>query len=104
MRISDWSSDVCLSDLVKPAMIAEATRDARAGAEQFARDSATSVGTIKQATQGYFSIGARDGDNSSSSESPFKKVRVVTTVDRSEERRVGKESVSTCRYRWSADI
>src|SRR3546814_11332204 len=36
---------------VKPAMIAEATRDARAGAEQFARDSATSVGTTKQATQ-----------------------------------------------------
>ena len=66
---------------VKPAMIAEATRDARAGAEQFARDSDTSVGTIKQATQGYFSIGARDGDNSSSSESPFQKVRVVTTVD-----------------------
>src|SRR3546814_16300828 len=41
---------------VKPAMIAEATRDARARAEPFARDSATSVGTIKQATQGYFSI------------------------------------------------
>src|SRR3546814_13907485 len=35
---------------VKPAMIAEATRDARAGAEQFARDSATSVGTLKQAS------------------------------------------------------
>mgnify|MGYP003582375861 FL=1 len=67
---------------VKPAMIAEATRDARAGAEQFAKDSGASVGAIKQATQGYFSVGARDGDNAGSgSDSPFQKVRVVTTID-----------------------
>jgi hypothetical protein len=67
---------------VKSPMIAEATRDARRGAEQFARDSGTEVGGIKQATQGYFSIGARDGENGgSASESPFQKVRVVTTID-----------------------
>ena len=69
---------------VKPAMIAAATRDARAGAEQFARDSGTEVGGIKSATQGYFSVGARDGegeDGGSGSDSPFKKVRVVTTID-----------------------
>ena len=63
-------------------MIAEATRDARRGAEQFANDSGTEVGGIKSATQGYFSIGARDGENGGSgSESPFQKVRVVTTID-----------------------
>jgi hypothetical protein len=67
---------------VKPAMIAEATRDARRGAEQFAKDSGTGVGGIKSATQGYFSIGARDGENGGSgTESPFQKVRVVTTID-----------------------
>ena len=66
---------------IKPPMIAEATRDARAAAEQFAKDSGTSVGTIKQATQGYFSIGARDGENSSGNDTPFQKVRVVTTID-----------------------
>lgn len=70
---------------VKPAMVAEATKDARASAEQFAKDSGTSVGTIKNATQGYFSIDARDGDSNSgewgASSSPYKKVRVVTTVD-----------------------
>ena len=67
---------------VKPAMIAAATKDARRGAEQFAEDSGTSVGGIKQATQGYFSIGARDGEDSGSgNDSPFQKVRVVTTID-----------------------
>ena len=67
---------------VKPDMIAAATRDARAGAERFARDSDTEVGGIKQATQGYFSVGARDGEEGSSgSDSPNQKVRVVTTID-----------------------
>jgi hypothetical protein len=69
-------------DQIKPAMIAEATKDARAGAEQFAKDSGTSVGGIRQATQGYFSIGARDGENAGAgTDSPFQKVRVVTTIE-----------------------
>lgn len=68
---------------IKPEMVAEATKDARAAAEQFANDSGTSVGGIKSATQGYFSIDARDGDGGGwgVSDTPFKKVRVVTTVD-----------------------
>lgn len=66
---------------VKPAMVAAATKDARAAAEQFARDSGTSVGGIKSATQGYFSIDARDGEADGASDTPYKKVRVVTTVD-----------------------
>ncbi len=69
---------------IKPDMVAEATKDARAAAEQFAKDSGTSVGTIKQATQGYFSIEARDGDSGGGwgvSDTPYKKVRVVTTID-----------------------
>lgn len=68
---------------IKPAMVAEATKDARAAAEQFAKDSSTGVGGIKQATQGYFEISARDGDGGGwgVADTPFKKVRVVTTVD-----------------------
>lgn len=74
---------------IKPAMIAEATRDARKGAEQFAHDSDTSVGSIRRAQQGYFSIGAREGDvaaangasSGNGSDTPFQKVRVVTTID-----------------------
>lgn len=68
---------------IKPEMVALATRDARASAEQFAKDSDTAVGGIKSATQGYFSIDARDGDQAGYgvADTPFKKVRVVTTVN-----------------------
>ena len=70
---------------LKPEMIAEATKRARGSAEQFARDSGASVGQIRTASQGYFSVGPRDGaddgENSSASDSPFQKVRVVTSVD-----------------------
>ncbi len=70
---------------IKPPMIAEATKDARKSAEQFAEDSGTRVGSIKSATQGYFEVTGRDGDSSGGewgvSDSPYKKVRVVTTVE-----------------------
>ena len=70
---------------LKPAMIAEATVRARESAEQFARDSGAEVGRIRNASQGYFSIGPRDGadseEGSDGSDSPFQKVRVVTTID-----------------------
>lgn len=68
---------------IKPEMVAEATRDARSAAEQFAEDSGSDVGSIRSATQGYFSITARDGDDQGwgAADSPFKKVRVVTTID-----------------------
>ena len=72
---------------VKPQMIAQATEDARRGAEQFAHDSGTSVGGIRSATQGYFSVGPRDGDQTEGEngggghDSPFQKVRVVTTIE-----------------------
>jgi hypothetical protein len=71
---------------LKPQMIAEANQNARRSAEEFARDSGASVGRIKTASQGYFSVGARDGEEcedcgSSGGNSPFQKVRVVTTID-----------------------
>jgi hypothetical protein len=67
-------------------MIAEATQNARRSAERFARDSGASVGRIKTASQGYFSVGARDGEDcdncgSSGGSSPYQKVRVVTTIE-----------------------
>ena len=68
---------------VKPEMVAAATKDARRAAEQFAEDSDTGVGGIKQATQGYFEITGRDGEGGGwgVADTPFKRVRVVTTID-----------------------
>jgi len=60
---------------IKPEMIAEATRDARNAAEQFANDSGSRVGVIRTAQQGYFSIEDRDAFSPQR-----KRVRVVTTV------------------------
>ena len=60
---------------VKPDMIEEATRKAREVAEKFASDSKSTLGKIRSASQGQFSINARDKNNPH-----IKKVRVVSTV------------------------
>lgn len=65
---------------VKPAMIADATKNARSSAEQFAKDSGQKVGQIRSANQGIFEILPRD-PNITETETPDKTVRVVTTVE-----------------------
>ena len=61
---------------IKPAMIEEATRNAREVAEKFAHDSGSKLGKIKRASQGQFSIDDRD------SNTPYiKNVRIVSTVE-----------------------
>ncbi len=61
---------------IKPEMIAEATVKAREVAEKFAADSESSLGKIRKASQGQFSISPRDTNNPH-----IKKIRVVTTVE-----------------------
>ena len=61
---------------VKPEMVEEATRKAREIALKFAADSKSRLGKIKRASQGQFSIKARDKNNPH-----IKKVRVVSTVE-----------------------
>ncbi|MBU1274065.1 MAG: SIMPL domain-containing protein [Proteobacteria bacterium] len=61
---------------IKPAMIALATKNARAAAEQFARDSGSVVGGIRRASQGLFTIRNRDVNTPD-----IKIVRVVSTLD-----------------------
>src|SRR3546814_9144512 len=73
MRISDWSSDVCSSDLA-PVVIYRRARPA----------TATIRGRFR-----LFLLGWLD------------KMIGAVRMGRSEERRVGKECVSTCRSRWS---
>lgn len=70
-----------LNDL-KPQMIAEATAQARAAAEQFAADSESRLGGIRQAQQGVFQILARDqAPGITEANQPNKLVRIVSTVE-----------------------
>ena len=59
---------------IKPEMVEEATRNARAVAQKFAEDSGSNLGKIRQATQGQFSI------SSDETTPQIKNIRVVTTV------------------------
>ncbi len=73
---------------IKPDMITEATRNARAAADRFASDSGSKVGSIRQANQGTFSIlpadqGSDTGEPGfgTADSSMMKTVRVVTSVE-----------------------
>jgi hypothetical protein len=69
---------------IKPAMLKEATQNARAAAQQFADDSGSKVGSISSANQGFFSISSRDGSaeqgDGMAGNTIDKKVRVVSTI------------------------
>src|SRR3546814_7446743 len=83
MRISDWSSDVCSSDLKAEEVAAASVPGAppEAAADE----------TAKNAPASNFS------ENNDLIEFTY----AYPADARSEERRVGKECVSTCRSRWS---
>jgi hypothetical protein len=67
---------------LKPEMIAEATRDAHAAAEQFATDSASQLGGIRKANQGLFQILPRDKiPTMQEEEQIYKTLRVVSTIE-----------------------
>src|SRR3546814_12033178 len=100
MRISDWSSDVCSSDLEENKV--EALKQYR-----FAKPELLQVKTRDGFVMEAMMIKPPDFD-------PKKKYPVMSFTyggphapqvrnawGRSEERRVGKECVSTCRSRWS---
>ncbi len=66
---------------LKPAMIAEATKNARAAAEQFARDSGSRLGSLRRANQGVFEILPRDKAPMLQQDKQVEKtVRVVSTL------------------------
>src|SRR3546814_18865286 len=98
MRISDWSSDVCSSDLFEaPAdrMLARAARAAEV-AEAFIAQIGALIDAerpIDDERRGRHAIVERGRID----EGLDRRARLA----RSEERRVGKECVSTCRSRWS---
>src|SRR3546814_12728562 len=96
MRISDWSSDVCSSDLGLTAEARrEIQRDLRAlGHYGGSIDGSFGPGTRK-AIEGYQKVAGLDATGFLP---PAARARLAEP--RSEERRVGKEGVRTVRTRW----
>src|SRR3546814_13123393 len=101
MRISDRSSDVCSSDLVQGT------------ADYVGFPSATYANSQAAFSKFLANNGCTETDVNHVS-LPVPKGELITGIDvaytsacsrgkdnRSEERRVGKEGVSTCRYRWA---
>src|SRR3546814_4670794 len=90
VRISDWSSDVCSSDLLLPTR----TRTCSTALLQYRRTVGDPFGEISfpPSLLGFFQpmLPLSEGY-----------LRANMRRDRSEERRVGTECVSTCRSRWS---
>jgi len=70
---------------LRPELLAEATKNARKIAEQFAADSGTRVGAIRSANQGTIQIFGTDGNDESApysqTSTPVKKIRVVSTFE-----------------------
>src|SRR3546814_7551965 len=85
MRISDWSSDVCSSDLILPCNLGDAGAvDALVGRAAEAMGGINVLVNNAGVTRDNLAMRMKD-------------------EERSEERRVGKEGVRTCRSRWSPD-
>jgi hypothetical protein len=70
---------------LRPQLLAAATKNARAVAQQFAADSGVTVGKIHSANQGSMQIFGSDGNDESApfspTSTPVKKIRVVSTFE-----------------------
>src|SRR3546814_7770534 len=89
MRISDWSSDVCSSDLLSTCTITARARDL------LKRSSASTRAWLPWINPWILTRAMALSPG-------FSPVAGVSTK-RSDERRVGQECVRTCRYRWLQD-
>src|SRR3546814_10613321 len=88
MRISDWSSDVCSSDLV--------------ALKEFANQGQRAELKVGDEVEVYLDrMEDKNGEAVLSREKARREEAWTQLEKRSEERRVGKECVSTCRSRWS---
>src|SRR3546814_17962210 len=113
MRISDWSSDVCSSDLGAILNEVEVDQDGNSYS-MVLQDGGRNEAAVSQEGDDNQSFVVQQGISNSTGnagtstgimqigDDNFSSVNKATSNNaRSEERRVGKECVSTCRSRWS---
>src|SRR3546814_2860915 len=89
MRISDWSSDVCSSDLL---IFTLGREDVFSFGDLGLKNSLTKQYGLNQPFKVEEALPIVE---------KWQPYRSYAALARSEERRVGKECVSTCSYRWS---
>ena len=77
VTLSQNSIDFQFSDInsIKPEMLAEAIKNARASALQFAQESGSRLGSVSRGNQGVFDITDKDPGSPE-----YKKIRVVSTL------------------------
>src|SRR3546814_13159958 len=94
MRISDWSSDVCSSDL-------HGTFDRRLS--EIYADAGIDTGDAVDQLDVHGSLDSLVEDIPATADllESQDDAPIIRLINRSEERRVGKECVRTCRSRWS---
>src|SRR3546814_13861915 len=102
MRISDWSSDVCSSDLFHPLaprihLVALLGLDVIVAVRAFHVSGFRLLHIVGEAVVPLHVLPLALDVTSAFRAGPVP----ASAVPRSEERRVGKECVSTCRSRWS---
>src|SRR3546814_15133762 len=103
MRISDWSSDVCSSDLQARVARVEALEGILHARLVVAHDPATQLQVLLDG-HAYEHAVTLDEIGDALAQHVLRlqpDQRIAVVQDSSEERRVGKECVSTCRSRWS---
>src|SRR3546814_14589871 len=103
MRISDWSSDVCSSDLVAGALgDVEGEREALLVLAKDAYDNPpenpTTLNGLVARADAFGALRLKALLRATQGRSTL---AIARRGDRSEERRVGKECVSPCSSRWS---
>src|SRR3546814_15375766 len=113
MRISDWSSDVCSSDLIldphllsfEQLIVNDAARDLNARIDA-AHAHSLARRRLQAQQVGEMDISRKPSHRAKSrSKAHILRAEPAVTADavRSEERRVGKECVRTCSSRWSPE-
>src|SRR3546814_11434408 len=98
MRISDWSSDVCSSDLLAEGIAYAREKWCDPFGPAFAERLESTARAINRNGIPHHVVLA---SHQASDEAVLRHLGAVLADDRSDERRVGKECVSTCRSRWS---
>src|SRR3546814_11830180 len=119
MRISDWSADVCSSDLDEQPVLVDIAQRAQAILDALEQRTVNTQQALEQ-----LELLTREREEAEAAREklglppatfalywhlqgealnePLVATReIMAAADRSEERRVGKECVSACRYSWS---